>query len=140
MPYLPPFERFRARIAVTEFLGQSTASLALDDLHRMIRQLLAPIVVDEAWYLRRYPDVAAAIQQGRAKSARDHFFNNGYFEGRWPTPIIVDEAWYLAEYPEVAQAVRAGVVDSAQKHFEENGYSEGRRPFADPDRPAPAPA
>lgn len=29
----------------------------------------------------RNPDIAEAVREGRAKSGRDHFVNNGYFEG-----------------------------------------------------------
>jgi GT2 family glycosyltransferase len=45
----------------------------------------APATSDEAEYLRRYPDVAAAVRRGRFKSGRDHFDLHGRFEGRaWP--------------------------------------------------------
>ncbi len=49
---------------------------------------LAPtpdVAPGEQEYLRRYPDVAAAIGVGRFRSARDHFDLHGRFEGRsWP--------------------------------------------------------
>jgi hypothetical protein len=40
--------------------------------------------VDEAWYLRTYPDVADGIKRGDHVSAADHFITNGYREGRQP--------------------------------------------------------
>ena len=86
--------------------------------------------VDEKWYLQQYPDIAAAIATGKIKSAKDHFVNDGYFEGRLPSALQVDEKWYLQEYPDVAEGVQTGVVDSGQKHFTQIGYREGRLPFA----------
>jgi hypothetical protein len=39
---------------------------------------------DEAWYLKTYPDVAKAIQEGVVKSALGHYLNHGRSEGRRP--------------------------------------------------------
>jgi hypothetical protein len=47
-------------------------------------RLPAPIRVDEAWYLRRYPDVAEGIRKGILTSAQEHFDMDGYKEGRLP--------------------------------------------------------
>jgi hypothetical protein len=46
--------------------------------------LPAPIKVDEAWYLTRYPDVADGIRKGLLTSAQEHFNMDGYMEGRLP--------------------------------------------------------
>jgi len=43
-------------------------------------------VVDEAWYRETYPDVDEAIRQGREVSAKSHFIEQGYHEGRKPAP------------------------------------------------------
>lgn len=85
-------------------------------------------VVDEEWYLSRYPDVKAKIKPGQPQAATKHFYEFGYREGRVPRDHRVDEAWYLAKYPDVAEAVRSGRVKSAYDHFMENGYREGRKP------------
>ena len=37
-------------------------------------------------YRRAYPDVAAAIDSGSFESARQHYIEHGYFEGRSPCP------------------------------------------------------
>jgi hypothetical protein len=95
----------------------------------MIRKLIIGVEVDEAWYLERYPDIADAIERGVVKSARLHFVNDGYFEGRIPFPIQVNERYYLAENQGVADYVRTGMLESGQQHFDENGYAEGRLPF-----------
>ncbi|MBV1797734.1 glycosyltransferase family 2 protein [Siccirubricoccus sp. G192] len=40
------------------------------------------LVAEDLDYLRRYPDVAGAVQSGRFGSAREHFEQHGQFEGR----------------------------------------------------------
>ncbi|MBU6418922.1 MAG: hypothetical protein KGQ79_04260 [Proteobacteria bacterium] len=97
-------------------------------LFALIRGLLGSVEVDEAWYLKTNPDVAAAVKAGELKSARAHYIIAGYFENRLPRPVTVDEAWYLAEYPDVADAIRVGTVTSASAHFETSGFVEGRLP------------
>ena len=63
------------------------------------------------------------------ESARQHFIDDGFFEGRRPFPMDVDERWCLQQYPDVAESVRTGVVGSGQQHFVEDGYREGRLPY-----------
>lgn len=94
----------------------------------ILRIALMNVTVDEAWYLSAYPDVAAAIQSGSFRSARQHYIASGYFEDRIPRHVPVDEAWYSNEYADVAAAIRAGVFTSAQQHFEVYGFKEGRLP------------
>lgn len=127
--YIPPFESLRESMRMTVIRGKPTPNMSYDDIKRMISRLLAMVDVDEDWYLMRNPDIAEAVREGRAKSGRDHFINNGYFEGRQPFPIEVDEAWYLSQNPAVAEAIREGHMQSAQQHFEQHGYREGRLPF-----------
>ena len=127
--YVPPFESLRESMRMTVIRGKPTPNMSYDDIKRMISRLLAMVDVDEDWYLMRNPDIAEAVREGRAKSGRDHFINNGYFEGRQPFPIEVDEAWYLSQNPAVAEAIREGHMQSAQQHFEQHGYREGRLPF-----------
>ncbi len=93
-----------------------------------LRLLLPAVSVDELWYRRTYPDVAEAIDAGLFKSARDHFVQNGWFEGRRPYEIEVDEDWYLATYDDVAEGVETGEIASATEHFRRHGYREGRLP------------
>jgi hypothetical protein len=84
-------------------------------------------VVDEEWYLSRYPDVKTQLEPGRYPATK-HFLEFGWREGRLPRDFRVDEQWYLATYPDVAEAIKAGRVKSAYDHFMENGYAEGRKP------------
>jgi len=127
--YLPPFETLKTYVTVSNVKGELKVSCTYESLVQMLRQLITGIEVDEEWYLGRYSDIAGAINEGTVPSARLHFVNDGYFEGRLPFPIHVDERYYLSQNTGVADFVREGTLKSGQQHFEENGYSEGRLPF-----------
>ena len=129
MKYVPPYESLRDHLKMTMIRGTPTPNMTYDDIKKLISRLLWMVEVDEEWYLIRNPDIAEAVREGRAKSGRDHFVNNGYFEGRQPFPMTVDEEWYLSENPAVADAISEGRMQSAQQHFEQHGYREGRLPY-----------
>jgi hypothetical protein len=126
--YLPPFERIKRNIRATG--SSSRANMAAEDVVRLVQALLVGIDVDEAWYLEQNEDVANGIMEGKLISAKQHFIDHGYFEGRVPFQMMVDEAWYLAKNPDVAEQVEQGTFVSAQAHFEASGYFEGRLPCA----------
>jgi hypothetical protein len=127
--YLPPFEALKSYVSISNVDGTIVVSVSYDDFIQLIKRMIINVPVDEAWYLERYSDIAAAISQSIVPSAKSHFVNDGYFEGRLPFPINVDERYYLISNPEVAQHVRKGNLVSGQQHFDENGYQEGRLPF-----------
>jgi hypothetical protein len=102
--------------------------LSRDQFEGLIKSLLRGISVDENWYRLTYPDVAQAIVDGAYKSAKHHFVENGYFEGRKPYKAVVDEEWYISIYPDVKEGIEFGDIASAQDHFETHGEEEGRRP------------
>lgn len=79
---------------------------------------------DADFYLRRYPDVAAA-----GMSAWEHYERNGAGELRQPHPLF-DPVYYLKQYKDVANA---GVDPFV--HYLANGWQERRRPaqVVDPD-------
>ncbi len=129
MKYLPPFEIMKTYVNMETVSGELTVTCSYENFVEMLRRLLAGVVVDEPWYLTRYPDIADAIKQGLVPSAQAHFVNDGYFEGRQPFEIKVDERYYLTQNAGVADFVRRGLLTSGQQHFEENGYQEGRLPF-----------
>jgi len=79
---------------------------------------------DERFYLEAYPDVQAALRQGRLKSACEHFMRNGRYEGRFPR---FNEASYLANNPDVAQAVREQRFKSGYEHWRQYGRYENRK-------------
>jgi len=126
--YLPPFDLLRRSVEITTVKGELRVSVSYDDFIKLIRMMIASIPVDEDWYLKEYEDIAEAIRNGTVGSARQHFVDDGYFEGRRPFPMEVDERWYLEQYPDVAESVRKGAVSSAEQHFIEDGYREGRLP------------
>lgn len=128
MKYLPPFDQIRRAVEISTVRGELRVSLSYDDFIKIIRLMISGVLVDEEWYLNEYQDIAQAIREGKIASARQHFVDDGYFEGRKPFPMPVDERWYLEQYPDVADSVRKGVVGSGEQHFFEDGYREGRRP------------
>lgn len=95
----------------------------------LIGDMVRRVVVDEDWYMRRYPDVREAIASGTYTDATGHYIRHGYFENRLPYAIQVDEPWYLNTYEDIGEAVRTGVFDTGQGHFEEVGFREGRLPY-----------
>ncbi len=129
MKYLPPFDLIRRMVEVSTVRGELRVSLSYDDFIKILRLMISGIAVDEDWYLTEHEDIAKAIASGVVMSARQHFIDDGYFEGRLPFPMPVDERWYLEQNPDVADSVRKGVVSSGQQHFSEDGYREGRLPY-----------
>ena len=130
MKYLPPFESIRSAIGISTVRGELRVNLSYEDFVSILRRMIAGIEVDEAWYLRTYEDIASAIKSGVVSSAKQHFVNDGYFEGRRPFAMSINERWYLTQNPDVADGIREGDIPSAQEHFDESGYQEGRLPFA----------
>jgi hypothetical protein len=129
--YVPPFEHIKGHLRVSEARGGAIRVKATyEDMLRLIQALLVGIDVDEAWYLQQNEDVAQGIREGKIQSAKQHFLDHGYFEGRAPYRIAVDEAWYLATNADVAEQVRLGTFASGQAHFDAAGYQEGRLPRA----------
>jgi hypothetical protein len=127
--YLPPFEIVKGTLNVTSTRGKTRVEMTYEDLQKMIRTLLSVVEVDEDFYLFRNPDVADGIRNGTIHSAREHFVDHGYFEGRLPYQIEVDEKWYLETHADVASTLASGEYATGQAHFDGPGYSEGREPY-----------
>jgi hypothetical protein len=127
--YFPPFEVIRRSVDIQAVRGDLRVNMSYEDFVKLLKLMISGIDVDEDWYARAYDDIGQAIRAGSIRSARQHFVNDGYFEGRLPAPIRVDEAWYLRRYPDVAEGIRKGILTSAQEHFDMDGYKEGRLPF-----------
>ncbi len=128
MSYIPAFKTIKQRLSIITVNGQQKVNNSFDGILAVFRELLKGVEVDEDWYLKEYPDVAAAIKAGVFSSAKSHFVECGYFEGRWPYAFEIDEDWYLKENPDVAEGIKRGGIKSARVHFFEHGYSEGRLP------------
>jgi hypothetical protein len=127
--FLPPFDEIKRFLTFAAVKGELSVSATFARFAALIRTLLQGIEVDEAWYVKQYPDVAEAIRDGVIKSAREHFLNDGYFEGRLPFEIKVDEASYLDQNPDVAEYIARGDLKSAQQHFIKSGWRERRKPW-----------
>ena len=80
---------------------------------------------DEHYYLKEYPNVAAAVADGEFATGYDHYIKYGQYEGFSPSPYW-DESWYLQENPDVAAAVRAGTISSGFMHYYLYGQYENR--------------
>jgi hypothetical protein len=129
MTYVAPFDLIKGAVDISAVKGELRVSISYDGFINVLQLLVASVLVDEEWYMKQYEDVADAVRTGKVRSARAHFVENGYIEGRLPGPIIVDEEWYFGQYLDVAESVRRGGETSAQSHFDRAGYKEGRLPF-----------
>lgn len=104
----------------------------------------APREFDEAWYLKTYPDVAAAVQSGALRSGFSHWTESGKAEGRIPPPGYTegegfDAEWYATSYHSVVDDIAAGRAQDAAAHYAQIGRFRGYLPnrFAPrPDNPA----
>lgn len=129
VPYLPPFDVIKRSVDISTSKGQPVVATSYESFIGIIKLMLSGVPVDEEWYLAQYPDVAKAISEGQVESPRQHFIDNGYFEGRLPFVMSVNEKWYRKEYPDVAKGIQSGNLATAQDHFVRDGYKEGRLPF-----------
>ena len=98
-------------------------------LSQALRDQVGQIFVDEEWYVAKYPDILAAINEGKIETVSEHYVLYGYYEHRMPYSIVVDEKWYLTEYEDIAKAVQSRTFSSGQSHFDQLGYREGRIPY-----------
>ena len=128
MPYIPPFEVIKKGLRFTPRADGLHIDMQYDELVAVIKLLLRSVPVDERWYRGRYEDVDLAISSGEFTSAKHHFIENGYFEGRTPFELDIDEDWYLTTNPDVVEGLHAGNFKSARDHFVDCGYREGRLP------------
>ncbi len=128
MEYLPPISVLKRSLVIVTVKGQARVDNTYDEVVEVLKLLLRGVPVDERWYLGKYPDVAEAVRAKVFKSAKQHFAEVGYFEGRQPREFEVDEEWYLDKYPDVAEGIKSGLIKSARDHFLSYGYEEGRLP------------
>lgn len=97
---------------------------SLPRIRPTLEQSLA--VFDAEAYLRRYPDVARAVEAGTTPGARQHFRDIGFGEGR--DPCEVDEPWYSKAYPQAAWEVGNGEFASLAQHYAAVGATRRYRP------------
>ena len=80
-----------------------------------------------AWYMRRYPDVAAAIARGEWRSALEHYLCNDTPMAFDPSPDF-SEDWYLTGHPGLREAIEGGAYRNGYAHFLRHGTVELRSP------------
>lgn len=86
MKYLVPFSALKRLIRLLSVKGQLKVDMNYDELLEIIKKLLQAVEVDEQWYRDTYSDVDEAIKAGAYRSAKQHFVENGYFEGLYAVP------------------------------------------------------
>jgi hypothetical protein len=139
MPVPPYVDRLLPSLAAGGPLpDDATVTLTMREVRALLDMALAGVEVDEAWYLRQYPDVRDGIARGGHQSAAQHYRHHGYLEGRLPADPAVDEDWYRATNPDVAAGIRQGKLRSGKEHYLQNGYKEGRAPHPEPRAAVPA--
>ena len=77
----------------------------------------------EAFYRRRHPDIAAAVEQGLYRSAYQQFVQYGAFELRQPAADI-DLAYYRDMHERVRNDLNSGEVRDAFAHLRLVGLQE----------------
>ena len=112
-----------------------TVTIPVPLFQHLLRLALATGQINEEEYLRKNPDVAAAIRSGDIANAQDHFISAGYFEDRGGVGLDVSESWYVKSNPDVARAIVMGEWVSGEAHYNQRGLFEGRAPnkAAEPD-------
>ncbi len=128
LPGLMNFGAIQAGHNVIWPLAAGEITLQMGLFRDLLRLALEFVPVDEQYYLRTYPDVGVAVEQGAFTSPRHHYIEFGYFEDRWPFRIVVDEEFYFRSNPDIKASVNGGLIPSAQVHFERHGFKEGRLP------------
>lgn len=125
--YLPPFALL-SRVAHIKIENGQIMSVSMSGkaFSLLLGALMDAGLFDAEEYSARYPDVARAVREGTVPSARAHFLNVGYVEGRMPSDGALDEDWYTRENPDVARAVTSGEIVDGVTHYIDGGYQEGR--------------
>lgn len=91
-------------------------------------------IFDENFYLKSYPDVAAAVSAGIFNSGLQHFQQAGLQEGRTEVSPFYKEEYYISlsfgkiRNPDVFNAKIDRNIPSALAHFINSGEAEGRVP------------
>jgi len=128
VPYFPPFAFLKSHLQFKSTQSEVHVTLSYDAFVRLVQLMARSVDVNEQWYLAQNPDVAEGIRQGQFRSAKHHWIDFGYLEGRLPYELTVDSNWYLTNYPDIAEAVNAATEESALSHYRRTGFLEGRIP------------
>jgi len=92
-------------------------------------ELRTSLYFDHAWYLRRYPEVARAVQAGHWKCALHHYLCNDHPQDFDPSEHF-SEQFYLDQDAGLRDAIAKGHFRNGYAHFLLHGAQELRRPTA----------
>ena len=128
--YFPPYKQLlhKIELATGTPATQETVLVPRSIFDFLLQTSLMACEFDEKRYLSENSDVATGPVRAGQITAKQHFVNYGYFEGRRGYLPKVDEKWYQTKYEDVALALQNGSVPSVSEHFEGAGAIEGRAP------------
>jgi hypothetical protein len=86
VPEFPSFTEIESTLGFDPRALEAPAAVEPARLIELVQLFLRAVPVDEERYARVYPDVAEALADGSLPSAKAHFVEFGYFEGRSPSP------------------------------------------------------
>ena len=85
MRYVLPYSRIELTLGFSAGGDSNPLVRNWGDIVQVIRFLIYPTQVAEAWYVEQYADVAQALTRSRwFESPTHHFLTTGYFEDRSP--------------------------------------------------------
>ena len=90
---------------------------------------------DEDYYLKRHPDVAAAVKDGRVRDGWSHYVRSGRRENRDARLGDFNPAFYTKAYTRACEEVAAGMAEGMLDHYTRFGRARGYLP--DPEAPRP---
>lgn len=127
--YAVPVDHFAQAHASLHGLWRQMAPAALAGLLARVPPVRSPAAYlaafDEAFYLTRYSDIAAAVAAGHMPSGRHHYEHHGFAEGR--EPFAIDNAWYCRTYPIASVELGQGDALDVLSHFVTTGRERGYR-------------
>ena len=128
--FLPHIDVLLQSLRISRDRLNSRSKVAIDT--RLLRALLQSLVrqmpFDPAFYIAENADIAAAFEAGGITDLHRHFYESGYFEGRFGAPPPVDEKFYSSNYQDIGTAIRQGAISSGAEHYMRSGAAEGRLP------------
>ena len=125
--YFPEFAYILEKCGVSrDDLKSGAVSIPASFFKELLTIAVSRQYFDEQAYLKDNPDVEQAFKAQKIKDAHEHYFNNGWFEGRNPGTYHVDQDWYAKFYKDIGRAQKGGRIESMFQHFKSTGRREGR--------------
>jgi hypothetical protein len=128
--FLPHIDLLLQSMRISRERLNSRSKVAIDTrlLRALLQSLVRQLPFDPAFYLEQNADIAAAFKAGGITDLHGHFYESGFFEGRFGAPPPVDEKFYTANYLDIGTAISRGDIASGAEHYMRSGAAEGRLP------------